>query len=43
MSVLLPTCDGDVFSLEGQHYFDDTRYVAFGLDPAPRSVVGIDP
>ena len=39
MSVLLPLCDGDVSDLQGQHYFDDARYVTGGRDEAPRSVV----
>lgn len=37
MSVLLPYCDGDVFDLEGQHYYDDTRYAA--SDRSARSAV----
>jgi hypothetical protein len=38
MSVLLPYCDGDVWDLQGQHLFDDTRYAVTG-DQAPRSAV----
>jgi len=38
MSVLLPYCDGDVWDLQGQHFFDDTRYAVTG-DQAPRSAV----
>ena len=28
VGVILPYCDGDVFSLDGAHYFDDVRYLA---------------
>ena len=28
ISVLLPYCDGDVFTQQGAHYFDDARYAA---------------
>jgi len=38
VSVLLPYCDGDVWDLQGQHFFDDTRYAVTG-DRAPRSAV----
>ena len=37
MSVLLPYCDGDVLDLEGQHFYDDTRYAA--RDRSARSAV----
>ena len=36
--VQLPYCDGDVWDLQGVHYFDDTRYNVPG-DPAPRETV----
>ncbi|MFF0264259.1 Calx-beta domain-containing protein [Kribbella sp. NPDC004536] len=38
MSVVLPYCDGDVSDLEGQQFYDDTRYSVDG-DTAPRSTV----
>jgi hypothetical protein len=38
MSVLLPYCDGDVVDLQGQKFYDDTRY-AVSRDRAPRSTV----
>lgn len=38
MSVVLPYCDGDVSDLEGQLFYDDTRYAVDG-DTAPRSTV----
>ena len=38
MSVLLPYCDGDVSDLQGQKFYDDTRYSVTG-DTAPRSTV----
>jgi hypothetical protein len=37
-TVILPYCDGDVYDLEGQHYYDDTRYTVKG-DNAIRSTV----
>jgi hypothetical protein len=37
-SVILPSCDGDVIDLEGQHFYDDTRYAVAG-DTALRSTV----
>jgi hypothetical protein len=37
-NVILPYCDGDVYDLEGQHYYDDTRYTVKG-DNALRSTV----
>ncbi len=40
MSVLLPYCDGDVSDLEGQKFYDDTRYSVTG-DAAPRSTVTV--
>jgi len=40
MSVVLPYCDGDVFDLQGQRYFDDARYAMAG-DRAHRSVVTV--
>ncbi|ONI71998.1 hypothetical protein BWI15_18040 [Kribbella sp. ALI-6-A] len=38
MSVLLPYCDGDVADLQGQKFYDDTRY-AVTPDQARRSTV----
>jgi hypothetical protein len=40
MSVVLPYCDGDVSDLEGQQFYDDTRYSVDG-DTAPRSTVTV--
>ncbi|MEV0285750.1 MULTISPECIES: Calx-beta domain-containing protein [unclassified Kribbella] len=40
MSVLLPYCDGDVADLQGQKFYDDTRYSVSG-DTAPRSTVTV--
>ncbi len=40
MSVLLPYCDGDVSDLQGQKFYDDTRYSVTG-DTAPRSTVTV--
>jgi Calx-beta domain-containing protein len=37
-TVILPYCDGDVYDLQGQHYYDDTRYTVKG-DNALRSTV----
>jgi hypothetical protein len=41
MGVLLPYCDGDVYSLEGAHFFDDARYAAPG-DVAPKYTFVMD-
>jgi len=38
MSVVLPYCDGDVSDVEGQKFYDDTRYSVTG-DAAPRSTI----
>ncbi|MDX6258601.1 MAG: hypothetical protein QOH84_289 [Kribbellaceae bacterium] len=38
MSVILPYCDGDVSDLQGQKFYDDTRYSVTG-DAATRSTV----
>ncbi|WP_148257092.1 Calx-beta domain-containing protein [Kribbella flavida] len=40
MSVVLPYCDGDVSDLQGQKFYDDTRYSVAG-DNAPRSTVTV--
>ena len=32
LAVMLPYCDGDVFDLQGVHFFDDARYLVAG-DP----------
>jgi hypothetical protein len=37
-SVILPYCDGDVFDLQGMHFFDDSRYAVPG-DPTPKHTV----
>jgi hypothetical protein len=39
-AVVLPYCDGDVFDLQGVHFFDDSRY-AVPRDPAPKHTVTI--
>ncbi len=38
--VILPYCDGDVWDLQGVHFFDDSRYLVPG-DPAPKSTVTV--
>ncbi|RZU18666.1 Calx-beta domain-containing protein [Kribbella rubisoli] len=40
MSVVLPYCDGDVSDLQGQKFYDDTRYSVDG-DNAARSTVAV--
>jgi len=40
MSVILPTCDGDVSDLQGQKFYDDTRHSVTG-DAATRSTVTV--
>ncbi|MFC9695047.1 Calx-beta domain-containing protein [Kribbella sp. NPDC056951] len=40
MSVILPYCDGDVSDLQGQKFYDDTRYSVTG-DAATRSTVTV--
>ncbi|MGW6278461.1 Calx-beta domain-containing protein [Kribbella sp. NPDC055071] len=37
MSLLMGYCDADVYDLQGQHHFDDSRYAA--ADNVPRSTV----
>jgi hypothetical protein len=37
-AVILPYCDGDVFDLQGVHYFDDSRYAVPG-DATPKHTV----
>jgi hypothetical protein len=37
-TVMLPYCDGDVFDLQGVHFFDDSRYAVPG-DPTPKHTV----
>jgi hypothetical protein len=39
-SVILPTCDGDVYDLQGVHFFDDSRYTVPG-DPTPKHTVTV--
>lgn len=39
-AVVLPYCDGDVFDLQGVHFFDDSRYAVPG-DEAPKHTVTI--
>lgn len=36
LGVILPTCDGDVYDLQGVHFFDDSRYAVPG-DPTPKA------
>jgi hypothetical protein len=38
--VMLPYCDGDVYDLQGVHFFDDSRYVV-PRDPTPKSTVTV--
>ena len=38
LAVVLPYCDGDVFDLQGVHFFDDARYREPG-DPTPKHTV----
>jgi hypothetical protein len=38
LGILLPYCDGDVSSLAGVHYYDDTRY-SIPDDPTPKHTV----
>ncbi len=38
LGVILPYCDGDVYSLPGVGYFDDARYSASG-DPTPKYTI----
>lgn len=40
MAVILPYCDGDVFDLQGIHFFDDARYRLPG-DPTPKHTVTV--
>jgi hypothetical protein len=40
LEVMLPYCDGDVFDLEGIHFFDDARYRVPG-DPAPKGTITV--
>ncbi len=40
MSVILPYCDGDIADLQGQKFYDDTRYSVTG-DAATRSTVTV--
>ena len=37
-AILLPYCDGDVFELNGVHYYDDTRYNVVN-DVAPKHAI----
>jgi len=39
-TVMLPYCDGDVYDLQGVHFFDDSRYLVTG-DPTPKSTVTV--
>jgi hypothetical protein len=39
-TVMLPYCDGDVYDLQGVHFFDDSRYLVPG-DPTPKSTVTV--
>ncbi|MDX6595948.1 MAG: hypothetical protein QOI72_1330, partial [Solirubrobacterales bacterium] len=39
-TVMLPYCDGDVYDLQGVHFFDDSRYLVPG-DPSAKSTVTV--
>jgi hypothetical protein len=39
-AVMLPYCDGDVYDLQGIHFFDDSRYLVPG-DPTPKETVTV--
>ena len=39
-AVMLPYCDGDVYDLQGVHFFDDSRYAVAG-DDAPKSTLTV--
>ena len=39
LAVLLPYCDGDLFALEGVHYYDDARYNIAGDAAAKHNVL----
>ena len=39
-TVMLPYCDGDVYDLQGVHFFDDSRYLVPG-DPTAKSTVTV--
>jgi dienelactone hydrolase len=39
-AVVLPYCDGDVYDLEGIHYFDDSRYLVPG-DATPKDTITV--
>lgn len=38
LAVVLPSCDGDVWDLQGVHFFDDARYLVPG-DTTPKATV----
>jgi acetyl esterase/lipase len=40
LGVILPYCDGDVYDLQGVHYFDDARYLEPG-DATPKATVTV--
>jgi hypothetical protein len=40
LAVMLPYCDGDVYDLQGIHFFDDARYLVPG-DPTPKHAVTV--
>lgn len=40
LGVMLPYCDGDVWDLQGVHFFDDARYLMPG-DPTPKATVTV--
>jgi hypothetical protein len=40
LAIVLPYCDGDVFDLQGVHFFDDARYRVPG-DPRPKHVLTV--
>jgi hypothetical protein len=40
LAVVLPYCDGDVYDLQGVHFYDDARYRVPG-DPTPKHTVTV--
>ena len=40
LGVMLPYCDGDVWDLQGVHFFDDARYL-MPSDPTPKATVTV--
>ena len=40
LAVMLPYCDGDVFDLQGIHFYDDSRYLVDG-DRSPKHAITV--